>query len=424
MFTSIHRHGALRLCCGLALSAGFIPVAFGQIAPLNWEQTRARFLAQNPALMAGEISIEESRANEVTAGLKPNPQLGVTLDQVQLLPGGGPWRPISTTQFAPIVSQLLERQNKRGLRVESAKLATAGTGADQEDFKRNLMFTLRSAFVSTLQAKALEEVSAENLKQYDSVIDVNRERLKSGDISELDFQRVDIQRVQFESDLITAKVNLRTAKIQLLSLLNDRTPVESFDVTGEFDYKESVLLLPELRQQALQNRPDLRSASNAIEKAKADNRLAQANGSADPTVGGEFLWNQGVNNTLGVTLSIPLRIYDKNQGEKARTALEIRRAQSLRTALESGIYRDVDSAWETLESVRQLVRPYRERYLKEADDIRSKVSLSYSLGNATLLDFLDAQRSYRSTRVSYLGLVGSYFSALAQLSLATGQEVN
>ena len=424
MLMLFQRTRARGLCCAITISTILSPVVFGQSIPMTWEQTKSRFLVQNPSIMAGEINIQEARANEVTAGLRPNPQLGVTLDQIQLLPGGGPWRPLSTTQFAPIVSQLIERQNKRGLRVQSARLATAGTGTDQEDLKRTLMFILRSAFVGTLQARALVDLTEDNLKYYDNVIDVNRERFKAGDISELDFQRVDIQRVQFESDLVTARVNLRTAKIQLLSLLNDRTPVDSFDVTGSFEYQESVHLLPELRQQALRNRPDLRSAANAIEKARADNRLAFANGSADPTVGGEYLWNQGVNNTLGVVLSVPLRIFDRNQGEKERTALEIRRTQSLRNALEANIYRDVDSAWETLESVRVLARPYHDKYLKEAADIREKVSLSYSLGGSTLLDFLDAQRSYRGTQVTYLNLVGSYLSTLAQISLATGQEVN
>jgi len=330
--------------------------------------------------------------------------------------------------FTPGVSYLIERQHKRELRVGSAQLATSAAGTDQEDLQRTLLFTARSAFVSVLQGNALVQLAQANLQYYDNVIALNRTRFRAGDISELDFQRVELQRVQFESDLANARVNLRTAKIQLLALLYQRTPVDDFEVAGNFEYKESVLLLPELRQMAVANRPDLRSAETAIEKAVADHRLAVANGSTDPVVGGWYsrnpsFTNPNALNTLGGNVTIPLRIFDRNQGEKARTALEITRTERLRDALAAGIYRDVDSAFASLESVRTLVRPYRDKYLQESNSIRDKVSFSYSHGGASLLEFLDAQKSYRDTQVAYIGLVGSYWSALAQLSLAVGQEV-
>ena len=413
----------------LAIAAAFANSLFGQATVLNWEQIKTRFRTQNPSVLAGQVTIEESKANEITAGLRPNPEFTFTTDGFQVTPHGGVWRPLSGVLFTPGVSRLIERQNKRQLRLDSARLATSGAGSDQDDLQRTLLFTARTAFVSTLQAKALLELTRANLQSYDKVIAVNQARFQAGDISELDFQRVELQRVQFESDLASAMVNLRTAKIQLLALLNDRTPVDDFDIAGDFEYKESILLLPELRQAALANRPDLRSTQTAIEKAKADNRLAIANGSADPTVGGWYSRNPSFNNpfdfnTIGGNVVIPIRIFDKNQGEKARTALEITRAQRLRDALLAGIYRDVDSAYAASESVRTLVRPYRDKYLRESSEIRDKVSFSYSQGSATLLEFLDAQKSYRDTQVAYIGLVGSYWSALAQLSLAVGQEVN
>jgi outer membrane protein, heavy metal efflux system len=401
----------------------------GQTTVLTWEQVKTRFLAQNPSVLAGQIGIEESKANEITAGLRPNPQFTFTTDGLQATPFEGVWRPFAGVLYTPGVSQLIERQNKRQLRVDSAQLATSTAGSDQKDLQRTMLFTVRTAFVNTQQAEALVELAQANLQSYDNVIAVNRTRFRAGDISELDFQRVELQRVQFESDLANARVNLRTAKIQLLALLNERTPVDDFDVAGDFEYKESIILLPELRQMAVANRPDLRSAQTAIEKARADHRLAIANGSTDPVVGGWYSRNPSfnnpyANNTIGANVSIPIRIFDKNQGEKARTALEITRTQRLSEALLAGIYRDVDSAYAALESVRTLVRPYRNEYLQESSNIRDKVSFSYSHGGATLLEFLDAQKSYRDTQVAYIGLVGSYWSALAQLSLAVGQEVN
>jgi len=402
---------------------------YGQSTVLSWEQIKSRFLAQNPSVLAGQINIEESKANEITAGLRPNPQFNLSQDGLQLAPSAGVWRPLTGIVFTPGVSQLIERQNKRERRSDSARLATSGATSDQEDLQRSLLFSVRTAFLNTLQAKALVDLTQTSLQSYDQAIEANRTRFQAGDISELDFQRVEIQRVQFESDLASAQVNLRTAKIQLLALLNDRTPVDGFDIAGDFAYRESIIQLPELRQAAAANRPDLRSAETAIEKAKADNRLAIANGTADPVVAGWYSRNPSFNNpfdsnTLGASISIPIRIFDKNQGEKARTALEITRTSHLRDALLTGIYRDVDSAYATVESVRTLLRPYRDKYLQESADIRDKVSFSYGQGNATVLEFLDAQKSYRDTQVTYVGLVGSYWSALAQLSLAVGQEVN
>ena len=413
----------------LALAAALAHGLYGQTTVLSWEQIKTRFLMQNPTVLAGQTSIEESKANEITAGLRPNPQLNLSADGFQLTPSAGIWRPLTGVVLTPGVSQLIERGKKREKRVDSARLATSGAGSDQEDLQRTLLFAVRTAFLNTLQAKALVELTQASLQSYDQAIEANRTRFQAGDISELDFQRVEIQRVQFESDLASARVNLRTAKIQLLALLNDRTPVDDFDVAGSFDYRESVMLLPELRQMAVANRPDLRSAETAIEKARADNRLAIANGTADPVLSAWYSRNPSFNNpfdsnTVGGSVSIPIRIFDKNQGEKARTSLEITRSERLRDALLAGIYRDVDSAYATAESVRTLVRPFRDKYLQESADIRDKVSFSYSQGNATVLEFLDAQKSYRDTQVAYVGLVGSYWSALAQLSVAVGQEVN
>ncbi len=125
---------------------------------------------------------------------------------------------------------------------------TESTYLDQE---RNLMFNLRSAFVQTLQAKAVLENAQENLAYWDQELDVNRTRFKAGDLAQVDLDRLELQRVQFESDYETAMVNLRTAKIQLLMLLNDRTPIEQFDVTGPFDFSDELKPLEEFRNIAL-----------------------------------------------------------------------------------------------------------------------------------------------------------------------------
>jgi cobalt-zinc-cadmium efflux system outer membrane protein len=290
------------------------------------------------------------------------------------------------------------------------------------------VFDLRNAFIQTLQQKAVLSLARENLSYYDHVLDVNRERYKAGAIAQVDLDRLEIQRVQYESDLQTAEVNLRTAKIQLLALLNDRTPIERFDVTGPFDFSEQIIPLDAVRQIALDTRPDLREALQTVEKSKTDHRLAVANGSTDPTFATWWTHNPSFNNpfdheSLGASVSFPLRIFDRNQGEKLRTRLDIGRSEQLMEATRTQVFSDVDSSHATLSSTVTLLEPYKAHYLQQASRIRDTISFSYEHGAASLLDFLNAQADYRSVQLSYLNLVGSYLSAANQLNLAAGREV-
>ncbi len=407
------------LCVLFPFAAVSLPAAAQ--GPLSWEQVLQRFQQNNPALIAGQTNVEETRANEITAGLRPNPELSFTSDQWNLF-HTDPYRPFAASQTIVAVTQLIERRRKRPLRVESAQLASSIAGSDQADAERQLVFTLRDGFVRLLQAKSILGLAEDNLKYYDQVIAVNRRRLEAGDLARADFDRIALQRAQYESDLENAKVNLRTAKITLLSMMNDKTPVEDFDVAGTFDFSEKILLPNELHQIALDSRGDIGSAETGVRKAEVDNRLAWANGSWDPSVGGDYTL-VGSYHTVGIDLSIPLRFFDKNQGEKARTAIEIKRSQQFRDSVANAAFRDVDTAYAQIESLRALLRPYRDTYLPQAVRVRDSVSYAYSKGGASLLDFLDAQKSYRDTELSYRNLIGSYLSAVNQLNLAVGREV-
>jgi cobalt-zinc-cadmium efflux system outer membrane protein len=287
---------------------------------------------------------------------------------------------------------------------------------------------LRGAFVQTLQAKAVLKLAHENLTYYDHVLAVGRERYKAGDIAQIDLDRLELQRVQYESDAQTAEVNLRTAKIQLLMLLNDRTPVEQFEVTGPFDFADQLQPLDEFHNIALDTRPDLQEALRAVDKAKTDHKLAVANGSTDPTLSAWYTHNSSNNNpfginTAGLSVGIPLRIFDRNQGEKLRTQLDISRSQRLLDATRALVFSDVDSAYATLNSNLILLRPYKARYLLQAVRVRDTITFSYQRGGASLLDFLNALNDYRSVERSYLTLIGSYLTAASQLNLAVGREV-
>jgi cobalt-zinc-cadmium efflux system outer membrane protein len=411
-----------RLCLWLFLAAMLAESGFAQQV-LTWQEVRDKFEAANPSLRAGQIGVDESRAAEITAYLRPNPNLALLADQINPFSGGPPHSTFGTLLSAASVSYLHERQHKREFRLESAQDATKIAVSSQADLERTLLFSLRTAFVATLQGKAVLDLAKENLTYYDHVLGVNRERYKAGAIAQVDLDRLELQRVTYESDLQTAEVNLRTAKIQLLALLNDRTPVEQFDVTGAFDFSNQVPPLNDVRQAALDSRPDLRAALQSVDKAKTDHRLAIAMGSTDPTFGFDVGRNPPIDQYMGFGVSIPLRIFDRNQGEKRRTQLDIDRNEKLVEATRAGVFSDVDSAHATVTSTMILLQPYKDHYLQQASRVRDTIAFSYEHGAASLLDFLNAQAEYRGVQVNYLNLVASYLQAASQLNLAVGREV-
>jgi outer membrane protein, heavy metal efflux system len=404
------------------------PPAAQPVQVWTWDQVKANFEIQNTNLMAGRLNIDELKAQEITAFLRPNPQLSLTVDGTQIAPKDGKWQPFAGTFEVPGISQLFERRNKRHLRLQAAKEGTAVGTAQQDDLERNLLFNLRSAFVGVLQAKAVLHLAQDNLEYYDHVLDVSRIRYQAGDIAQIDLDRLELQRVQYESDLQTELVNLRTTKINLLALLDDRRPVDSFDVVGTYDFNEDLAALDEFRKNALDTRPDLRAALLSVKQAETNYKLAEANGSTDPTLGTWYTHNASDNNplgtnTLGVSVSIPLRVFDRNQGEKLRTKIDIERNEKLRQSAETQVYSDVDSAYALVNSNIALLKPYRRQYLTQAVRVRETVYFSYQHGGASLLDFLNAEADYRSVQLNYVNLVGSYLTAAAQLNLAVGREV-
>jgi len=395
---------------------------------LTWEQVRLRFEQNNPTLLAGGLVIEESKAEEITAFLRPNPTFALSADGTQIAPDKGVWRPFAGTFESPSLSYLHERQRKRELRLESAKKGTLIAESSHADLERTMLFNLRSAFVSTLQAKTVLQLARDNLAYYDHVLDISRNRFNAGDIAQIDLDRLELQRVQYESDLQAAEENLETAKIQLLTLLNSRTPVDQLDVTGPFDFNDQLLPRDEFRKIALNTRPDLKAAVEAVDKAQTDHKLAVANGSTDPTFSAWYSYNPSFNNpfahqTLGASIAIPLRIFDRNQGEKLRTQLDIRRNERLRDAAEAAVLGDVDSGYATLESDLILLRPYKTKYLQQSVRVRDTIFFSYQHGGSSLLDFLNSQAEYRTVQLNYVNLVGSYLTAAAQLNQAVGREV-
>jgi cobalt-zinc-cadmium efflux system outer membrane protein len=411
-------------------------VAAAAQSALTWSDVRMRFEAANPTLQVDQLGVDELKAAEITAFLRPNPQCGLTLDQIGNTSStlDMPQTNIfSAATLGGTCSYLHEREHKRELRRDSAQGATLVAASAHVNLDRTLAFTLRSAFAQVLTAKAALAFARENLAFYDQVLTISQQRFQAGDIAQVDLNRLQLQRVQFESAIETADVSVRTAKIQLLTLMNDSTPVDQFDVTGPFDFVEAFPALNDLRRMALDARPDLRAALDGVDAANINHRLAIANGSTDPTFSLDAgfpsvsqVWQSfapPLRQFVGVSVAIPIRVFDRNQGEKLRTQIDVTKSRRQVDATRVQIVSDVDTAYTTLVSTVNLLRPYRDRYLAQSTQVRDIVTQSYQRGGAALLDFLQAQQDYRAVQLSYITLVGTYLTAAAQLNEAVGQEV-
>jgi len=411
-----------------ALLLAFHATAAHAQLSLTWDELKARFESANPQLKADALAVDEMKAAEITAYLRPNPQLSAAADGTQIARHDGLWQPLSGTNYQGTLSYLHERDGKRELRQQSAQQATQITSSEHADLERNLLFNLRALYIATLQARRIVQLATDDLDYYDHIVQISRDRFQSGDLAQIDLDRIELQRVDYEAELEQAQVSLRTAKIQILQLLNDRTPVDQFDLVGAFDFSEDLKPLDDIRQIALDNRPDLRAALQTFQQAGTNHKLAIANGSTDPTFSSWYTWNASNNNpnglqTLGFGVSVPLRIFDRNQGEKQRTLIDIDRSRQLTDAARAQVFSDVDSAYAQVQSSITLLKPYKDHYNNQALRVRSTVTYAYQHGGASLLDFLNAQSSYRQVQLAYVQLIGSYLTAAGQLNLAAGHEV-
>src|SRR6201998_2162788 len=266
---------SLNLLFAILGAAGLCAQSPAQPAPSpaqliwTWNQVKTNFELQNTTLMAAKLNIDELKAEEITAHLRPNPDFTLTADGTQVAPSRGVWQPFAGTFVSPGISQLFERRNKRNLRFEVAKQGTAIGAAQAADTDRTLLFNVRSAFVGVLQAKAVLHLAQDNIAYYDKILKVSRDRFDAGDIHRIDLDRLQLGRLQYESDLQTALVNLRTTKINLLALLDDHRPIDSFDLDGPFDFSDEILSDDDYRKDALDARPDLRAAALSVRPAQS-----------------------------------------------------------------------------------------------------------------------------------------------------------
>lgn len=377
----------------------------------------------NPTLQAQRTLIYQSREDEVTANLRPNPTLSW---DAQYLPIFEPHLSSSdyineTAQFDAGISYLFERGKKRQNRLAAAKTATAVTEAQTADAERTTVGQTTQQFVTALLAKSTLDFSEHLLDSYQHTVDASQEKRKNGKMTQADLLKIQLQTLEFQNDVTAARITLRQALNSLRQLVGFDSVPRGYDVTGELQYSPMTLTLPELQTKALASRPDLEAARRGVTAAQSQIGLAKAQSKQDLNVTFDYT-HVSAANLAAFYFQIPLPIFNRNQGEVARTYYALTQSQFLEKAAEQQVMTDVKNAYETLLNSRDILQMYDANYLGKAQQSLDLAQQSYAHGSARLLDFLDAQRSYRSTELSYRQALASYMGALETLKESVGNR--
>jgi cobalt-zinc-cadmium efflux system outer membrane protein len=386
--------------------------------PLTLTDAISLARSKNPTLLSGRQHVIATKTNEITAGLRQNPNFTLSGSNVSL-PADNPANPYS---YAANVSRLFERGQKQRWRLDIAHATTDFTGSQYNDAERQTILQVKEAFTNMLAAKAALKLARDNLDSYSKTVDLSRTRLNAGDISPTDFDRIDLQLAEFEADNDTAKLNLIQASDQLQLLLGIENPTASFDIIGTLDPPAVPQTLTQLEQSALAARPDYQAALQSVLMADASVKLADANGTTDPSIGGEYD-RSGTYNSAGFQISIPLRVFDRNQGEKERTRYEAQASRFAGTAARNQVINDVDQAWAGYEAAINMAKRYNGHYVAESERVRDNVEFSYRHGGTTLLDYLDALRDYRQIALNALNANQQVWLTVHELSFAAATEI-
>jgi len=378
-------------------------------------------LAHNHALIANRTLILQNQAQEITANLRPNPTLGV---DTQFIPFFSPQYFSSdnlnvTQQFDIGISYLFERGHKRQRRLQAARDQTAVTRVQVTDAERTLAFNVGQQFVSVLLAESTLEFALEDLKDFQQTVDISEAQLKAGYIGEGDYLKIKLQLLQFQTDVSSARLAKVQALVSLREFLGYNAVPADFDVIGDLAYQPIQAKMEDLQLQGLRERPDYRAAELGVTAAQSQILLAKANAKVDVNGTYDFTHVSG-ENTASIFANFELPIFNRNQGEIARTGYALTQAREQQQAASDTVLSDVSNAYEAVKSNDEVVQLYTSGYLKQAQDSRDISEYAYKRGAASLLDYLDAERSYRSVQLAYRQALASYMTAVEQLKEAVG----
>lgn len=378
-------------------------------------------LAHNHALQALRSTIQQSMAEEVTANLRPNPTLGL---DAQFLPIFQPSQFSSEyidqqAQFDAGVGYLFERGRKRQHRLQAARDQTSVVRSQVTDSERQLIYNVGLQFVDVLLAESTLEFAQQDLDSFGKTVEISNERFRVGDMSEGDLLKIKLQLLQFQTDVSAAKLAKLQSLAALRQLLGFESVPDDYDVQGTLDYQPVHADLGALKSLAAISRPDLRAAQQAVTAAESQLALQQANGKMDITGTFNYTHTSGVN-TGAFYYNMPLPIFNRNQGEIERARFAITQAEEQASETTQQVSTDVVTAYENLLTNDQIIQLYQGGYVDQAKQSRDISEYAYRKGAASLLDFLDAERTYRANQLAYRQALASYLLALEQMRQAVG----
>src|ERR1700722_1990342 len=375
----------------------------------------------NHALKAARTTIQQNQAQEITANLRPNPTLSGDSQFLPVFqPGSFTTNYVNEiTQFDIGIGYLFERGGKRQRRLEAAQDATAVTRSTVDDNERTLAFSVATQFVNVQLAESTLDLALQDVKSFQDTVDISDARYKAGDMSEADYLKIKLQLLQFQSDVANARMSRATSLVSLREFLGYESVPADFDVAGDLEYQPLNLKEEDLAAMALKQRADLRAAQQGITAAQSQIALAQANGKKDITASIDYSHVSGYS-SLSIFGSIDLPIFDRNQGEIARTRYALTQAQELELGAAETVVGDVYTAYETLHANDAVMVLYRGGYLDDSQKSRDISEYAYKRGAASLLDFLDSERSYRAIQLAYRQALAAYALALEQMREAVG----
>ncbi len=374
-------------------------------------------LTKNPTLLAAQQNFLSVKAQELQAAARQNPYFTASGSNVTL--GESANNPFNYTAG---VGRLFERGNKREWRLSSARSTTAETDAQYHATEQQTILAVRQAFTNFIIAKAAKKLADDNLADFRREVDIGSDRYKAGDLAKLDFERLDLQLAQFETDESNAITAAQQASDQLQVLLGIDKPSGTFDVIGEVVPPPISASVDDLEQKALAGRPDLKAAQAAVDLADANIKLAYANGTADPSAEADYNRN-GPDNSIGFSFNIPIRIFDRNQGNKATAKFTAQSNRFTVIATHNQVVSDVDQAWSDYVNSKLLSDRYNGHYLDEAKDVLDIARFSYEHGGLALIDYLDALRDSRSVTANALNAYQQTWLAIHQLSFVTSANI-
>jgi cobalt-zinc-cadmium efflux system outer membrane protein len=400
------------------------PSAAGPLLSLD-EAVRLA-LAHNQAILAQRLSIDISKADEVTAGLKPNPTLSLHVDGLTVFsPKQLNWSFFgNSAQYTAGLDYVFERGGKRSERLLTAQDSTDVTSKGVVEAERQLRFQTIQAFVNVQLAKSTLDLARQNLASFSNTVETSRARVTAGDLAEGDFLQISLQKLQFETDLSAAELGIIQSKATLRQFLGYDNVPEDFDVAGELSHVKVTVTLDALKRDALASRPDLMSAQSGVKLATDQVDLAISNRARD--IDGNVGYSRnafGPVSAVGFGVALPLEIHDQNQGNIAHARIAVDQAKQTEAAARATVLTDVASAFAQYQTNDKVLTLFESGYLDQAKQSLDIATYVFQRGAGSLLSLLDAERTYRSTELSYRQALAAYVTSVFQLNFVVGRQV-